>query len=59
MSNCIKVFSDDDLVKKCCRCKSLRLKSLFYKKLNRKYGVNTMCKICMNKYMKEYKKIKT
>ena len=31
MSNCIKDLYDYDLVKKCCRCKSICLKSNFHK----------------------------
>ena len=41
-----------------CRCKSIRLKSNFYKIVKRKEGVNSMCKTCMNKYIREYMKIR-
>ena len=61
MSTCIKDLYDYDLDKKCCRCKSICLKFNFRKNVNRKDGVNAMCKICLNKYIKEYmkKRIKT
>ena len=61
MSSGIKKLNDYDLVKQCCRCKSICLKSKFYKNITKKDGVNSMCKICMNKYIKEYmkKRIKT
>ena len=56
MSNCIKVLYDYDLVKKCCRSKSICLKSTFYKNANRKHGKNSMCEICMIKSIKKYMK---
>ena len=58
MSNCIEDFNDYEIVKKCCRCKSVCLKSNFHKNLKKKDGVNSMYKVCMNKYIKEYLKIK-
>ena len=36
MSNCIKELFDYDLVKKCCRCKNILLKSSFHKKKTEK-----------------------
>ena len=56
MSICIKDFYDYNLVKKCCRCRSICLKSTFYKNVNRRDGVSSMCKVCMNKFIKEYMK---
>ena len=56
MSNCIKDLFGYDLVKKCCRCKSICLKSNFYKKVNKKDGINSICKVCMKNYIKEYTK---
>ena len=53
MSSCFKDLYDYELVEKCCRCKSICSKSIFYKNLNRKDGVNSMCKICKDKYIKE------
>ena len=47
MSNCIKGLYYYDLVKKCCRCKSICLKSNFYKNVNKKDGTNSICKVCM------------
>ena len=45
-----------ELVKQCCRCKLICLKSNFSKNIKKKDGVNSMCKICMNKYIKDYMK---
>ena len=59
MSICIKDLYDCNLVDKCCRCKSICLKSNFYKNVNRKDAANAMCKICKNKYIKEYMKKRT
>ena len=56
MSNCIKDLFDYILVKKCCRCKKICLKSNFYKNVNRKDGVIAMCRICKNGYVREYMK---
>ena len=56
MSSCIEESKNYDLVKQCCRCKSICLKSIFYKNIKKKDGVNYMCKICMNKYIKDYMK---
>ena len=56
MSNCIKDLYDYELVKKRCRCKSICLKSNFYKNVNKRVGVDFMCKVCMNKYIKRYMK---
>ena len=53
MSTCIKDLFNYDSFKKYCRCKSICLKSNFYKNVNRKDGVNAMCTICMSKYIKE------
>ena len=38
MSNCIKDLYDYDLVKKCCRCKNILLKSNFNKNKTRRDG---------------------
>ena len=50
MSNCIKDLFDYDLVKKCCRCKNILLKSNFYKDNNRKDGLQRICIICIKHY---------
>ena len=47
MTNCIKFSYDYELVKN-CRSKSICLKTIFYKNVNKKDGVITMCKICLN-----------
>ena len=49
MSNCIRELYDYDLVKRCCRYKSICLKSNFYKITMKKDAVNSICKVCMNK----------
>ena len=56
MSSCIKELYDYDLVKKCCRCKPICFKSNFFKNVNKKDGLASMCKVCMNKYIEEYMK---
>ena len=50
MSNCIKDLFDYDLVKKCCRCKNISLKSNFHKNNKRRDGVQGLCKICFKQY---------
>lgn len=40
----------------CTKCKIEKELSEFYKKKDRKYGVTSNCKICVNKYGKEYRK---
>ena len=50
MSNCIKDFYDYNLVKQCCRCKNILLKSNFYKKLSSKDGLDSRCIFCLKKY---------
>ena len=47
MSTCIKDIMVYDLIKKSCRCKSICLKSNFYKNVNKKDGINSICKVCM------------
>ena len=54
MSNCIKDLFDYDLVKKCCRCKNILLKSNFHRNKNRKDGFHSQCKFCANDYYKNY-----
>ena len=52
MSNCINDLFDYELVKKCCRCKSICLKSNFYK--NKKDdGLHPQCNFCAKKYCNE------
>ena len=50
MSNCIKDLLDYDLVKKCCRCENISLKSNFHKNNKRRDGVQGLCKICSTQY---------
>ena len=58
MSTCIKGLYDYDMVKNCCRCKLFCLKSTYYTNIKRKDEVNSMCKICMNNFIKKYMKKK-
>ena len=53
MSNCIKDLFDYDLVKKCCRCKSICLKFNFHKNKNKSDGLHPRCVSCSNKYYNE------
>ena len=50
MSTCIKDLFDYDLVKKCCRCKHILLKSNFHKNKNMSDGFKSQCKFCTKKY---------
>ena len=59
MKKCVKDLYSYELVKQCCRCKTICLKSKFYNNIKKKSGVNSMCKICINKYIKEYMKNRT
>ena len=43
-------------MKRCCKCKMNCLKINFYKNVDKKDGVNSMCKICMRKYIKKFMK---
>ena len=56
MSDCNKDSYNYELVKQFCSCKSICLNSNFDKITKKKDGVNSMCKICMNNYIKEYMK---
>ena len=53
MSNCIKDLLDYDLVKKCCRCKSICLKTNFCKSKNMSDGLHPQCISCGKKYYNE------
>ena len=53
MSACIKDLFDYDLVKKCCRCKSICLKSNFHKSKNISDGLHPQCKFCAKKNYNE------
>ena len=53
MSNSIKDLYDYDLVKKCCRCKSICLKTNFYKIKNKSDGLHPQCISCSKKYYNE------
>ena len=50
MSGCIKDLYDYELVKKCCRCGIISLKSNFHEDKNRKDGLHPYCNPCMKKY---------
>ena len=54
MSDCIKDLYDYDLIKKCCKCKNVLLKSNFYKNKNISDGLHSQCKFCVNDYNKNY-----
>ena len=53
MSNCIKDLYDYDSVKKCCRCKLICLKTLFFESKNMSDGFYPQCKFCAKKYYNE------
>ena len=53
MSNCIKNLYDYDLIKKCCKCGIISLKSNFHKNKKMKDGLNPNCKVCRKKYYNE------
>ena len=53
MSNCIKDLYDYDLVKKCCRCKLICLKSNFLKNKNMSDGLQPHCISCRKQYYSE------
>ena len=50
MGNSIEELYDYDLVKKCCRCKNILLKSNFHKNRNMSDGFQPKCKFCTQKY---------
>ena len=50
MSNCIKDLFDYNLVKKCCRCKNILLKSNFNKNKTKRDGVQSICITCFKQY---------
>ena len=54
MSNCIKDLYDYDLIKKCCRCGIISLKSNFHKNKKSKDGLTSHCKVCKNEYNRNY-----
>ena len=58
MSNCIKDLYDYDLIKKCCFCKKISLKSNFNKNTKSKDGFQSQCKFCVNDYKKKTSIIK-
>ena len=50
MSSCIKELYDYNLVRKCCRCKNILLKSNFNKNKTKKDGVQSFCISCFKQY---------
>ena len=50
MSSCIKDLYEYDLVKKCCRCENILLKSNFHKEKNREDGLQPLCISCRTQY---------
>ena len=53
MSNSIKDLYDYDLIKKCCRCGIVKLKSNFHKNKNREDGLQPYCVVCRTQYYNE------
>ena len=51
MSNYIKDLYDYDLVKKCSKCKTISLKSNFYKDITKKDGYRPSYKRCTNQFI--------
>ena len=54
MNNCIKELYDYDLVKQCCVCRNVLLKSNFHKILKSKDRLQSQCKFCVKDYNKNY-----
>ena len=50
MSSYFKDLYVYDLVKKCCRCGSFSLKSIFHKKYKSKDGSDPRCRLCRIQY---------
>jgi hypothetical protein len=42
--------------KQCTKCKEIKKVSEFYRNKNSKCGLTDQCKVCMNKYIREYTK---
>ena len=53
MSSCIKDLFDYELVKKCCRCTLICLKSNFYKSKNLSDGLHPQCISCSKTFCNE------
>ena len=53
MNNQIEDLNNYDLVKKCCRCKYILLKSNFYKNKNMNDGLQPRCISCSKEYYLE------
>ena len=54
MSACIKDLYDYELVKKCCKCGNVSLKSNFHKTKNMSDGLHSYCIPCRKEYGKKY-----
>ena len=54
MSTCIKDLYDYGLVKKCCKCKIISLRSNIFKDRTKKDSYRPECKIFCRKYCKKY-----
>ena len=50
MSNCMKDLYDYNLVKKCCRCGIVKLKSNFHERNLSKVGLINQSRNCGNEY---------
>ena len=54
MSGCIKNLYDYELVKKCCRCGIVKMKSSFHKRSKSSDGLFSQCKSCVIQKQKKY-----
>ena len=54
MNNCIKDLIDYNLVERCCRCKSICLKSNFWKNKKMSDGLQSQSIFCVNDFIKNY-----
>ena len=48
--------NSNEILKKCCRCENILLKSNFYKNKFKRDGINSISKVCMKNYIQEYTK---
>ena len=53
MSTCFKDLYDYDLVKSCCRCEIISLKSNFHKNRNMKHWLQLYCISCVKQKQKQ------
>ena len=48
--------NSNEILKKCCRCENIFLKSIFFKNKGKRDGINSICKLFMKILIKEYTK---